>query len=147
MEGKVIILILLAIAWAILFGLNMRTFLFQRTVHKIHLKTGIPSENLGALYPFSYIWTYHVSKLRWGVLIALFFFNWIVGVVCIVAQWIVPIILPEEDDYENMKKMRKEIKKKGEPYLSVLDPILEDFMDGMLNEHLKNNFPPNKPNK
>ena len=131
MDTEVIILILLIISWITLFSLNNRTFFFQRTVHKIHLKTGIPTERLGALYPFSYIWTYYLSHLRWVVLIALFFYNWIVGIVCVVAEYFIPIILPEEDDYENMKKMRKEIKKKGEPYLSLFDPMLKDFMDKM----------------
>ena len=67
--------------------------------------------------------------LRWLALVALFFYNWIAALVCLVIEFILPIILPEEDDYNNIGIMREELKRKGG--LPNLDNVLKEIMDKM----------------
>jgi len=86
-------------------------------------------KNLGILVPASYSTIHLISMLRWVVLIASFFYNWIAGLVCLAIEFILPIVLPEEDDYKNIGIMRDELKKKGG--LQDLDDILKEIMNKM----------------
>ena len=117
---------ILAGAYIVLFVLNLRSYFFHRTLHKIHLKSGVPMNELSALVPMSYSFLGLLSKLRWVAIIALFFYNWIAAVVCLAIEFIVPIILPEQDDYKNMEKMRNKIK--GDPKYFMLDMMLYGYL-------------------
>lgn len=86
-------------------------------------------KSLGILVPTSYSTINFISMLRWVVLIALFFYNWIAGLVCIAIEFILPIVLPEEDDYKNISVMREVLKRKGG--LKDLDDMLKEIMDKM----------------
>lgn len=81
---------------------------------------------LAALVPMSYSFPGLLSKLRWVAIIALFFYNWIAAVVCLAIEFIVPIILPEQDDYKNMEKMRKNIE--GNPKYFMLYTMLTGYL-------------------
>lgn len=81
---------------------------------------------LAALVPMSYSFLGLLSKLRWVAIIALFFYNWIAAVVCLAIEFIVPIILPEQDDYKNMEKMRKNIE--GNPKYFMLYTMLSRYL-------------------
>ena len=118
--------IILAGAYIVLFVINLRAYFFHRTLHKIHLKSGIPMNELAALVPMSYSFLGLLSKLRWVAIIALFFYNWIAAVVCLAIEFIVPIILPEQDDYKNMEKMRKNIE--GNPKYFMLYTMLSGYL-------------------
>lgn len=126
METKTIIWISLCIAWLILFALNLKAFFFKRTIHKIHMASGFQMESLSPAIPTSYATINLISMLRWVVVIILFFYNWIAAIVCLVIEFILPIVLPEEDDYKNISIMRKELKKKGG--YAELDNILKGIM-------------------
>lgn len=118
--------IILAGAYIVLFVINLRSYFFHRTLHKIHLKSGVPMNELAALLPMSYSFLGLLSKLRWVAIIALFFYNWIAAVVCLAIEFIVPIILPEQDDYKNMEKMRKNIE--GNPKYFMLYTMLTGYL-------------------
>lgn len=118
--------IILAGAYIVLFVINLRSYFFHRTLHKIHLKSGIPMNELAALVPMSYSFLGLLSKLRWVAIIALFFYNWIAAVVCLAIEFIVPIILPEQDDYKNMEKMKENIK--GNPKYEMLYTMLNGYL-------------------
>lgn len=129
MEANTIIWIALSVTWLILFAINLKVYFFQRTIHKIHMYTGIPMSKLGFLMPVYLQNLNLLSMLRWAVVAALFFYNWIAALVCLAVEFILPIVLPEEDDYKNIGVMRKELKKKCG--LPGLDKMLEDIMDKM----------------
>ena len=118
--------IILAGAYIVLFVINLRSYFFHRTLHKIHLKSGVPMNELSALVPMSYSFLGLLSKLRWVAIIALFFYNWIAAVVYLAIEFIVPIILPEQDDYKNMEKMRKNIE--GNPKYFMLYTMLTGYL-------------------
>ena len=84
-------------------------------------------KDLSVLVPISYSFFGLLSKLRWVAIIALFFYNWIAALICLAIEFIVPIILPEQDDYKNMEKMRNEIK--GKPSSSMFDKLLQEYME------------------
>lgn len=129
METKTIIWISLSVVWVILFCLNLKVYFFQRTIHKIHMYTGMSMKSLGLLMPV-YLQNLHlISMLRWLVVIALFFYNWIAALACLAIEFILPIILPEEDDYKNIGIIREELKRKGG--IPEFDEILKDIMDKM----------------
>ena len=140
--------IILVVAFTILFAMNMKVFFFQRTLRKVHLKTGLSMNDLSITYPSSYTIMLLISFLRWGVIIALFFSNWILAVVCIVINFILPAILPEQDDYKNILMARKVINKKkfgtslGE--LSFIDSQLKEIQEEMEGMEQKNNTNPIK---
>ena len=129
METNTIIWISLVLAWVVLFCLNLQAFFFQRTIHKIHMKTGLPTNAFNGAVPTYYSVINLISMLRWIVLIILFFYNWIAGVICLVIEFVLPQILPEEDDYKNMWKMRKQIA--NDPLLKPIDDLLKEFMETM----------------
>ena len=129
METNTIIWICLLVAWTLLFCLNLKVYFFQRTIHKIHMYTGLSMKSLGILMPVYLQNLNLVSMLRWVVIIALFFYNWITALVCLVIEFILPTVLPEEDDYKNIGIMREELKRKGG--LADLDNILKEIMDKM----------------
>lgn len=129
METKTIVLICLLVAWIVLFVLNLKAFFFQRTLHKIHQYSGLSMNSLSVLVPTSYSTIKLISMLRWVALIALFFYNWIAGLICLAIEFILPVVLPEEDDYKNISVMRKELKRKGG--LQDLDNILKEIINKM----------------
>ena len=129
MEINTIIWISLSAIWAILFSLNIKVYFFQRTIHKIHKHTGVSMKSLGILMPIYLQNLNLIAMLRWAVVIALFFYNWIAALVCLDVEFILPIVLPEEDDYKNIGIMREELKKKGG--LPELDNILKEIIDKM----------------
>ena len=129
METNTIIWIVLSCVWIILFALNLKAFFFQRTIHKIHQYTGISMNSLGILVPTSYSTMHVISMLRWVALIALFFYNLIAGLICLAIEFILPIVLPEEDDYKNISVMREELKRKGG--FKDLDDMLKEIMGKM----------------
>ena len=85
--------------------------------------------SLSVLVPTSYSTIKLISMLRWVALIALFFYNWIAGLICLAIEFILPVVLPEEDDYKNISVMRKELKRKGG--LQDLDNILKEIINKM----------------
>ncbi len=129
METNTIIWISLSCIWLILFALNLKAYFFQRTLHKIHQYSGLSKKSLSILVPTSYSTINMVSMLRWVVLVALFFYNWIAGLVCLAIEIILPIVLPEEDDFKNIGIMREELKKKGGS--PSLDDVLKEVMEKM----------------
>jgi hypothetical protein len=86
-------------------------------------------KSLGILMPVYLQNLNLVSMLRWAVVIALFFYNWIAALVGLAVEFILPTVLPEEDDYKNIGIMREELKRKGG--LPDLDNILKEIMDKM----------------
>lgn len=85
----------------ILFYMNMYVFLYQRTVRSVAIFHNIPIEKLGVFYWKKHRIYYMVSKARWAVIIGLFFVSWIPAVICLVVNFVVPIVYPEPDhDYK-----------------------------------------------
>ena len=129
MKTNTIIWISLSCIWLILFALNLKAYFFQRTLHKIHQYSGLSMKSLSILVPTTYSTINMISMLRWVIVIALFFYNWITALVCLVTEFILPIVLPEEDDYKNIGIMREELKKKGGS--PSLDVVLKEVMEKM----------------
>jgi len=122
--------IILSVIFTILMLINLRVFLYQRTVRKISMKTGIKQEFLLDLYPKSYITQYRVSKIRWLILIVLIFFNWVYALVLLLVSPVLYIIVPEQDDIKNMKMMLVELEK----YTDKESNVLRNKIGEILNE-------------
>jgi len=90
--------------FVVLLLMNIKVFLYQRTVKKISIKYNIPQKSLVVLYPESYLKMYSVSKIRWVLLVAIFIINWIAGLFCLFSEWLLPIIVPSQNDYKNLKR-------------------------------------------
>lgn len=101
----------LSVIFIVLMLMNVRVFLFQRTVRKISFKTGIDQKHLNILYSNSYLKQYTISKFRWAIIIVLIFLNWIYALVLVAANFIIYIVVPEQDDIKNMKMMLCELEK------------------------------------
>ena len=130
---------ILSIIFAVLFLMNIKVFFFQRTIRKIHLKTGVPQRELNAAYPASYITMYRISILRFVVIAALFFVNWKVALIIVVVNFLLPAILPEQDDYKNIQIARKTISDKINYSKNAdIDRLVE--IDSILNSISENNF-------
>ena len=126
---------ILVAAFAIMLLINLRVFLFQRTIRKVHMKTGIPQRAFDAAYPSLYLPMYFVSLLRYGLAVALFFFDWKAAIICLVADYLLKILYPEQSDYKNMQKARKTIaskkanaSKEQEENLSAIDAVLKEII-------------------
>lgn len=127
------------IAWilisvfVILYAINLKVFFFQRTIHKISIKYGWNKKKLVMLLlPKSYTIMYWISLIRWVVVIALFYYNWIAAIICVVGGYILSIILPEQDDYKNIQKMIIFIDKKyGKDSIPELRSALSDILKSM----------------
>lgn len=128
MESETVIWITLTIAWVILFILDLRTYFFARTLHKICMKYSLAMNKVNVLMPPSYATQGLISKLRWVVVIALFFYSWIAAIICLVAEFVLPIKLPEEDDYKNLLIMKKYVEsgkvENGDFYLGLINSII-----------------------
>lgn len=85
--------------------MNVRVFLYQRTVRKISIKLRIGQDELAVLYPKKYIRMYNISKIRWLLLAVLLWFNWVYTLSLLVFNLLVILVVPEQDDIRNMKKM------------------------------------------
>lgn len=135
--------IVLVVAFIILFTMNMKVFFYQRTLRKVHLKTGLSMRTLSVAYPSYYLIMHLISFLRWGVIIVLFFLNWILAVICLAVNFILPAILPEQDDYKNILLARKVIGKKkfrtSLKELFFIDSLLKEIQKEMESVHRKNN--------
>ena len=92
------------------------------------MKTGIKQELLSNLYPKSYLIQYNISKIRWLILIALIFINWIYATVLFVINSIIYIVVPEQDDIKNMKIMLIALGKDMDRESNILRNKIGDFL-------------------
>lgn len=99
----------ISLVFLIFLFMNVQVFLFQRTLRKLAIRNSIPQSNLSFLYPDGLLKKYKISKLRWVFLVAVFFFNWKVGLCCLFFNFVIYIIIPEQSDYKNLRKMQKQI--------------------------------------
>lgn len=120
----------LSVIFIVLMLMNVRVFLFQRTVRKISFKTGIDQKYLNILYSNNYLKQYTISKFRWAIIIVLIFVNWIYALVLVAANFIIYIVVPEQDDVKNMKKMLFELEK----YMDENSNILRCKIGNILKE-------------
>jgi hypothetical protein len=105
-------------------------------MHKIHLYSGIDTADIyGIVAPSSMIWTETiVNILKWAVVIALFFSNWIVAVICLIVGFVLPMVFPEEDDYKNMMKMRDFLSGKTDSKSIAMDALIKEIIAKQWNE-------------
>lgn len=122
--------IVLSGCFMILLFMNVRVFLYQRTVRKISIKLGIKQDDLSVLYPKKYITMYNVSKIRWLLLAALLLFNWIYALSLFVFYYLVIIVVPEQDDMKNMKKMLVELEFDNYGFADKLRESIGKFISG-----------------
>ena len=130
MELKTIFLITLVIVYIILFSISTKFFFYKRTMHKIHQYSGIKTADIyGIVAPSFMIWTEAILNIfKWAVVIALFFFNWIVAIICVIVGFILPMILPEQDDYKNMLKMRDHLSGKTDSKSIAMDDLIREII-------------------
>lgn len=135
METNTIIWISLAAAFFVLLVFDMKIFFYKRTMHKIHMYSGLNTADIYGIAAPNMVWgEFLVRILKWGILIALLFSNWIVAIVCAIIGFILPMVLPEEDDYKNMMKMRQFLKGNLDPKAIALDNIIREIMAKQGNE-------------
>lgn len=136
METKTIILIALVIAYMILFAISTKIYFYKRTMHKIHQYSGINTADIyGIVAPSSMIWTETIVNIaKWAVVIALFIYNWIVALVCVIVGFVLPMVLPEEDDYKNMMKMRDYLSGKTDSKSIAMNDLIKDIIAKQWNE-------------
>lgn len=136
MEPKTIIVISLVIAYILFFAISTKIYFYKRTMHKIHLYSGIDTADIyGIVAPSSMIWTETiVNILKWAVVIALFFSNWIVAVICLIVGFVLPMVFPEEDDYKNMMMMRDFLSGKTDSKSIAMDALIKEIIAKQWNE-------------
>lgn len=83
--------------FCVLFYMNMNVFLYQRAIRGMAIFHQVPVEKFGVLYLKKHRNYMITSKFRWLIIIALFFVSWIPAIICLVINFIVPIIWPEPD--------------------------------------------------
>ena len=130
MEPKTIILITLVIAYLILFAISTKFYFYKRTMHKIHQYSGINTADIyGIVAPSSMIWTEtFINIAKWAVVIALLFYNWIVAVICLIVGFVLPMILPEEDDYKNLIKMREYLSGRNDSKSIAMNDLIKEII-------------------
>jgi hypothetical protein len=107
------IVIALAIIYAILWMAKHKVFMFQRTIRKIALNSGIPQKKLGFLYPQKYKTLHIASNIRWVILGVILFLSWEVAIGLLVLGGIVTMVYPEQDDFVNIKKILDDLQRNG----------------------------------
>lgn len=127
------IVIALAIIYAILWMAKHKVFMFQRTIRKIALSSGIPQKKLGFLYPQKYKTLHIASNIRWVILGVILFLSWEVAIGLLVLGGIVTMVYPEQDDFVNMKMMLDDLERNNKglsnEVLSATRSILGDILD------------------
>lgn len=119
----------LVVIYLILLYTYMRVTHFWGTIYKIHDLTGIDIKDLRAACPPNYYYLKKVPRLRWAALLALFFFNWIAGIICLVIEIVVPVTLtvPEHDDFRNIEIMKKYLYKRNDNNSKQMYNIIEEI--------------------
>lgn len=146
METKTIILIALIVVFLILLAIDMKIYFYKRTMHKIHLKTGVATSDIYNIVAPKMIWKeFLVRILKWGVIIALFFYNWVAAIICIIVSFVLPIILPEQDDFENMVKMASEIEGKIDKPSIAMYNIIKELLRSEFGMNFDKDNSPNHP--
>lgn len=100
-----VLLAISVIGYILLWGLDTKVFLHQRTIRKISTKYHVPQPMLGCLYPNSYIIIHKVAYSRWLCIGYLLYENWMVAIGLAIGGFLIRIVMPEQDDFANMQKM------------------------------------------
>ena len=129
MEKTTIILSCLLLAYVILIIIDLRIGFFKRTIRKIHYKIGLETYDMYSIIAPNKIWMeLIVNILKWSILIALFFYSWKIALICLIVPFLLYIILPEQDDYKNLLKMRKYLHGKKDKASVTMDNIIKDLL-------------------
>ena len=127
--------------FAIMSFINLKVFLFQRTIRKVHMKTSIPQKAFDAAYPPSYLPMYFFSLLRYDLAVALFFIDWKIAIICLVADYLLKILYPEQSDYKNLQKAQNVIARKKENASGeelVMLSSIDDLLKKIINTEFEN---------
>lgn len=146
METKTIIVVVLIVAYLILLAFDLKMYFYKRTMHKIHLKTGIDTSEIYKVVASHMIWKELIVRiLKWGVIIALFFYNWIAALVCIAIGFILPILLPEQNDFKNLIKMASAVEGRKDDASIAMYEIIKVFLRSEYGMDVDRDLSPNHP--
>ena len=117
--------IFLSVVFSILAIMDLRVFLFQRTVRKIRQYAYGSNHHKAeaSMYPFYYTLIFWLSKLRYIALVWLLFINWMVAIGLFVLWYKLAMWLPV-NDWKNTQKIKKFLQHKFYSRIATDDDFL-----------------------
>ena len=117
---------ILLIFYSLFSIMNIYVFIFQRTIRKISMYYNLREVDSIFLYPKALLLMYNISKIRYLILIVMFYFSWWLARLSGVIKFLIQISVPVSD-YNNIQIVKKLLSKKDKnPYTENLMIVVLD---------------------
>ena len=121
---------ILLIFYSLFSIMNIYVFIFQRTIRKISMYYNLREVDSIFLYPKALLLMYNISKIRYLILIVMFYFSWWLAILSGILKFLIQISIPVSD-YNNIQIVKKLLSKKDK------DPYTENLMIVVLDAEKK----------
>lgn len=117
---------ILLIFYSLFSIMNIYVFIFQRTIRKISMYYNLREVDSIFLYPKALLLMYNISKIRYLILIVMFYFSWWLAILSGIIKFLIQISIPVSD-YNNIQIVKKLLSKKDKnPYTENLMIVVLD---------------------
>ena len=117
---------ILLIFYSLFSIMNIYVFIFQRTIRKISMYYNLREVDSIFLYPKALLLMYSISKIRYLILIVMFYFSWWLAILSGILKFLIQISIPVSD-YNNIQIVKKLLSKKDKnPYTENLMIVVLD---------------------
>ena len=117
---------ILLIYYSLFSIMNIYVFIFQRTIRKISMYYNLREVDSIFLYPKALLLMYNISKIRYLILIVMFYFSWWLAILSGILKFLIQISIPVSD-YNNIQIVKKLLSKKDKnPYTENLMIVVLD---------------------
>lgn len=117
---------ILLIFYSLFSIMNIYVFIFQRTIRKISMYYNLREVDSIFLYPKALMLMYNISKIRYLILIVMFYFSWWLAILSGIIKFLIQISIPVSD-YNNIQIVKKLLSKKDKnPYTENLMIVVLD---------------------
>lgn len=117
---------ILLIFYSLFSIMNIYVFIFQRTIRKISMYYNLRKVDSIFLYPKALLLMYNISKIRYLILIVMFYFSWWLAILSGIIKFLIQISIPVSD-YNNIQIVKKLLSKKDKnPYTENLMIVVLD---------------------
>lgn len=117
---------ILLIFYSLFSIMNIYVFIFQRTIRKISMYYNLREVDSIFLYPKALLLMYNISKIRYLILIVMFYFSWWLAILSGILKFLIQISIPVSD-YNNIQIVKKLLSKKDKnPYTENLMIVVLD---------------------
>ena len=117
---------ILLIFYSLFSIMNIYVFIFQRTIRKISMYYNLREVDSNFLYPKALLLMYNISKIRYLILIVMFYFSWWLAILSGIIKFLIQISIPVSDN-NNIQIVKKLLSKKDKnPYTENLMIVVLD---------------------